>query len=154
MSLIRPVNPAESEKAIAQLMMSAPDKEKVRTALAEGKMRLGWVTLSDFEDEDGDWVRFMAGGFRQDVRLLHNAYTIAVPYVPGTPVSVTGPYRRRWRRYHRCGLCELGAGLAAAFEERRDAANSFAVSVFAIGPGRRNTFKLTSIMLLVTKYVR
>jgi len=90
MSLIRPVNPAESEQAIAQLMMSAPDKEKVRTALAEGKMRLGWVTLSDFEDEDGDWVRFMAGGLRQDVRLLHNAYTIAVPYVPGTPVSVMG----------------------------------------------------------------
>ena len=89
-SLIRPVSAAESDAAIAKLMMSGPDKEKVRAELADGKLRLGWVTLSDIQAEDGDWVRFMAGGFRQDVRLLHKAYTIAVPYTPGLPVTVVG----------------------------------------------------------------
>ena len=89
-SLIRPVSAGESEAAIGRLMMSDPDKQKIRAALAEGKLRLGWVTLSDIQAEDGDWVRFMAGGFRQDVRLLHKSYTIAVPYMPGLPVTVMG----------------------------------------------------------------
>ena len=89
-SLMRPVSAAESEQAINKLMMSGPDKQRVRAALAEGKLRLAWVTLSDIQAEDGDWVRFMAGGFRQDVRLLHKAYTIAVPYLPGMPVTVMG----------------------------------------------------------------
>ncbi|PWB65449.1 MAG: hypothetical protein C3F17_04070 [Bradyrhizobiaceae bacterium] len=71
-------------------MMSAPEKDRVREELASGRLRLGWVTLSDIQQEDDDWVRLEAAGFRQDLRLLHKAYTIAVPYVPGLPITVTG----------------------------------------------------------------
>src|SRR5262245_25490013 len=71
-------------------MMSDADKSKVRAELARGKLRIGWITVSDTMDEDGDWVRIAAGGLQQDVRLFNKPYTMAVPYVPGMPVSVIG----------------------------------------------------------------
>jgi hypothetical protein len=89
-SLIRPIAAGEADKAIGRLMMSGPEKEKVREEVADGKLRLGWITVSDNLDEDGDWVRVGGAGFRQDVRLLHKPYTMAVPYLPGMPVTVTG----------------------------------------------------------------
>jgi hypothetical protein len=89
-SLIRPIGPGETEQAFGKLMMSGPDKEKVRAELADGKLRLGWITVSDNFDEDGDWVRISAAGFRQDVPLKHAPFTFAIPYLPGTPVTVTG----------------------------------------------------------------
>ncbi len=89
-SLIRPIGAAETEQAIGRLMMSGPEKEKVRAEVADGKLRLGWITVSDNFDEDGDWVRVSAAGFRQDVPLKHAPYTFAIPYLPGTPVTVTG----------------------------------------------------------------
>ena len=88
--IIRPVAVQETEKAIAQLMMSEPEKTKVRSDLGTGKLRIGWITVSDSQAEDGDWVRLSAGGFHQDVRLLHKPFTMAVPYLPGMPVTVTG----------------------------------------------------------------
>jgi hypothetical protein len=89
-SLIRPVAAAETDEAIGRLMMGGPEKEKVRTELADGKLRLGWITVLDNYEEDGDWVRIGGAGFQQDVRLLHKPYTMAVPYLPGMPVTVTG----------------------------------------------------------------
>jgi len=90
MTMIRPVVAKDTERAIAALMMTEPQKAEVRTALSDGRLRLGWITVSDVQAEDGDWVRLAAGPFLQDVRLLHKPYTIAVPYMPGMPVTVTG----------------------------------------------------------------
>ncbi len=89
-SLIRPIAAGETDQAIGKLMMSGPEKEKVRAEVADGKLRLGWITVSDNFDEDGDWVRVSAAGFRQDVPLKHAPYTMAIPYLPGTPVAVAG----------------------------------------------------------------
>jgi len=89
-SLVKPAAASESEQAIARLMMSDADKDKVRAEVARGKVRLGWITVSDIQQEDGDWVRLEAAGFRQDVRLLHRPYTVAVPYLPGSVITVTG----------------------------------------------------------------
>lgn len=89
-SLVQPVAADDIEQAIARLMMSAPEKDRVREEIASDRLRLGWVTLSDIQQEDDDWVRLEAAGFRQDLRLLHKAYTIAVPYVPGSSITVTG----------------------------------------------------------------
>src|SRR5262249_15649404 len=89
-ALLQPVSAAESEQAIARLMMSGSDKERVRAELADGRLRLAVITVSDNQEEDGDWVRISAGGFQQDVRLLHNPYTVTVPYLPGMPISVSG----------------------------------------------------------------
>lgn len=89
-SLMQPVAAGESAAAIARLMMSGSEKERVRAELADGKLRLAVITVSDNFEEDGDWVRISAAGFQQDVRLLHNSYTVTVPYLPGMPVSVSG----------------------------------------------------------------
>ena len=89
-SLFTTVPKAEVEKAIALLMLPDPDKAKVRGGLQSGKLGIALITVSDNDTEDGDWVSITAAGFRQDVRLFHKPYTVAVPYVPGLPVAVTG----------------------------------------------------------------
>jgi hypothetical protein len=89
-SLLQPVAIADTERAINHLLMTAADKERAREEVANGKLRLAWITLSDNFDEDGDWVRLEAAGFRQDMRLLHSPYQVAVPYLPGSPITVTG----------------------------------------------------------------
>lgn len=89
-SMIARVPAPEYEKAIALLTVSDADKANVRVGLASGKMRIGLVTVSDFDAEDGDWVSVVAAGFRQDVPLFKKPTTVAVPYVPGTGVAVTG----------------------------------------------------------------
>jgi hypothetical protein len=66
------------------------EKAKVQAAVNSGKMKIGLVTVSDSDAEDGDWVSVMSGGFRQDVRLFKQPLTVAVPYLPGQPVRVTG----------------------------------------------------------------
>jgi hypothetical protein len=88
--LFQPVAAAEIERAIATLAMSDQDRSRVRTAVNGGKARLGWVTVSDAMNEDGDWVAVTGAGFRQDVRLSKRPLLVAVPYAPGTPVTITG----------------------------------------------------------------
>lgn len=89
-SLLTEVRPEQTERAIATLMMTETEKADVRRAIEKGSARLGWITVSDIRAEDGDWVRIAGGPFVQDVRLLHKPYTVAVPYLPGVPISVTG----------------------------------------------------------------
>ena len=89
-SLVRHLADAESERAIARLMMSAPEKQKVRAEVAEGKLRLASITVSDSYNDRGDWVRVAAAGFQQDVHLLREPYTMSVPYLPGMPISIIG----------------------------------------------------------------
>ena len=89
-SLLLPVAENDTARAINHLLMTGADKESARAGVSNGKLRLAWITLSDNFDEDGDWVRLEAAGFRQDVRLLHNPYQVAVPYLPGSPITVTG----------------------------------------------------------------
>jgi hypothetical protein len=89
-SLLRPVAASENERAISHLLMTEADKDRVREEVARGRLRLAWITLSDTQSEDGDWVRLEAAGFRQDVRLLNKPYLVAVPYLPGSTITVTG----------------------------------------------------------------
>jgi hypothetical protein len=89
-SLIQPVAAAELQKAIDGLLMADTDKAKVRGEINSGKTRIGWITVSDSVFEDGDWVTLSSAGFEQAVRLYHKPTTIAVPYTPGVPVTVTG----------------------------------------------------------------
>jgi hypothetical protein len=89
-SLFTRVPAGDVERALAMLALTAVDKGKVRELVKAGTMRLAWVTVSDFDEEDGDWVAIAAGGFRQDVRLFKTPLTIAVPYLPGVPARVIG----------------------------------------------------------------
>jgi hypothetical protein len=89
-SLIKPVAASEIDRAIATLAMSEQERGRVRSAVNSGKTRLGWVTVSDAQAEDGDWVAVSGAGFRQDIRIGKKPLLVAVPYAPGTPVTVTG----------------------------------------------------------------
>jgi hypothetical protein len=72
------------------LAVSEADRANIRAAVTAGTMRLAWITVSDYDAEDGDWVTISAGGFKQDVRLFNKPTSVAVPYVPGMPARVTG----------------------------------------------------------------
>ena len=89
-SLFTPVAAAELDTAIGLLMLPDADKAKVRVDVQRGRLRIALITVSDNDAEDGDWVSISAAGFRQDVRLFHKPYVVAVPYLPGMPVAVTG----------------------------------------------------------------
>ena len=89
-SLFTPVATSELDSAIALLMMPDADKSSIRAQLKRGQLRIALITVSDNDAEDGDWVSIGAAGFRQDVRLFHKPYVVAVPYLPGVPVVVTG----------------------------------------------------------------
>ena len=85
-----PVSAADADRAVSHLLMGSADKERVRGEVASGRLRLAWITVADQQAEDGDWVRLEAAGFRQDIRLLNKPYEVAVPYLPGSMVTVTG----------------------------------------------------------------
>src|SRR5262245_30627624 len=89
-SLIRPVAPAEIEQALGAILGTDADKARLRAEIASGRTRIGWLTVLDSEVEDGDWVTVSSAGIAQQVRLYHAPTTIAVPYAPGAPVTVTG----------------------------------------------------------------
>ena len=89
-SLMRPVLAGEVQQAIDAMLISDGEKAHLRTELASGRTRIGWLSVSDSEAEDGDWVTVSAVGLSQDVRLYHKPTTLAVAYAPGTPVVVTG----------------------------------------------------------------
>jgi hypothetical protein len=89
-SIILPVARADWDQAIGQLMTSEADKARVRSGLQNGSLRLGTVTVSDFDAEDGDWVSIIGAGVKQDVQLFKKPFTVTVPYVPGSSVSVIG----------------------------------------------------------------
>jgi len=88
--LFQPVAAHEIDQAISALIMADAQKEGVREAVKKNALKLAWINVSDSEAEDGDWVTIAAGGFGQNVRLFKNPLRVAVPYVPGTPISVTG----------------------------------------------------------------
>jgi hypothetical protein len=89
-SMFTPVGPAGVDNAINLLMLPEAEKAKVRAEVERGNMRLALVIVLDNDAEDGDWVSISGAGLRQDVRLFHKPYTVAVPYLPGMPVTITG----------------------------------------------------------------
>ena len=89
-SLLTPVAAADTALAIDNMLMSDGDKQSVRTAVKDNKLQLSWITVSDFDHDDADWVTLSAAGFKQDIRLFKKPITIAIPHVTGMPVTVKG----------------------------------------------------------------
>src|SRR5262249_32992114 len=89
-SLIRPVAATEVEQAIAAILGTDDDKARLRAEIASGRIRIGSPTVLDSDFGDSDVVTVSSAGISQQVRLFHVPTTVAVPYAPGTPVTVTG----------------------------------------------------------------
>src|SRR5215831_16870622 len=89
-NLLRPVQTSELERAIAEVRLAEAEKERLRGEIAAGDTRLAWIVLSDWDAEDADGVLVSAAGYAQHVRLYHRPTTLAVPYKPGVPITLTG----------------------------------------------------------------
>jgi hypothetical protein len=76
------------DSVLAQLTMPEADKRRLAQELADGRVRLAAVTLWDTMDEDGDLVEVSAGGFSQNLVILHKPKTFFLPLQPGGSVSI------------------------------------------------------------------
>jgi hypothetical protein len=80
----------QREKLLQSLPVPAIEAERLIALVERGERMLGWLTLWDNFDEDGDVVSVTAAGFTQSVALMHAPTRILVPYIPGQPVFITG----------------------------------------------------------------
>jgi hypothetical protein len=64
--------------------------QRLLAMVERGERALGWLTLWDNYDEDGDIASVTAGGMTQRVVLTRTPVRILIPYIPGQPVFVTG----------------------------------------------------------------
>jgi hypothetical protein len=87
--LLQPLQASELERAIGGMRVAEADKEHLRGEIAAGSTHLAWMVLSDWDAEDGDAVLISAAGYSQLVPLYHRPTTLAVPYKPGIPVTMT-----------------------------------------------------------------
>ena len=82
--------PKERQALVEHLALPQPEADRAVALIDEGRLAVGWITVWDNFDEDGDVVAITAGGFTQTVPLFHQPTTIAVPYLPGQPITVEG----------------------------------------------------------------
>lgn len=69
-----------------------PESEEIKLLrqISSNERALGWLTLWDNYDDDGDVVTVTAAGVTQTVPIAHVPVKVLVPYIPGQPVFVTG----------------------------------------------------------------
>jgi hypothetical protein len=89
MSVDLPEN-QERSKLLDSLNLTKPQAERLLTMVDRGERTLGWLTLWDNSDEDGDIASVTAGGITQHVALTRAPTRILVAAIPGQPVYVTG----------------------------------------------------------------
>jgi hypothetical protein len=83
-------DPQERAKAKAALDLPAPQAEQLLQQADTGQVKLGWVTVWDNKDEDGDVIQVSANGYSRTVPIMHRKVTIVVPYTSGGTVLITG----------------------------------------------------------------
>jgi hypothetical protein len=106
---------ADTDKAIADMPLSAPERQALAADLARAawseaaqaptpttnsvpqaaaepapRLRLVWVTLWDTDVEDGDVVRIACEGYSRTVVLTKHGTTLAVPLPANGVIRITG----------------------------------------------------------------
>ena len=77
----------QRDKLVQSLPMPTVEAERLIALVERGDRMLGWLTLWDNFDQDGDVASVTAAGFTQSVALMHAPTRILVPYIPGHPYS-------------------------------------------------------------------
>ena len=72
------------------LNLTKPQAQRLLAMVDRGERMLGWITLWDSSDEDGDVASVTAGGITQHVTLTRTPTRVLVAYIPGQPVYITG----------------------------------------------------------------
>ena len=82
--------PERQDELAAALRLRPAEAANLMLLIESGKRSIGWLSLWDNFDEDGDVVSVTSAGFTQVVPLIHEPKRIMVVYVPGEPIYVTG----------------------------------------------------------------
>jgi len=83
-------NPQQVERARASFDLPPAAADQLIANARQGNVRIAWITLRDFLDEDGDVAEITTGGLTRTVLLTNAPQMIAVPIVPGDFLRVTG----------------------------------------------------------------
>jgi hypothetical protein len=81
---------SQRDTLLHALSLAPAEAERLIALVERGERMLGWLTMWDNFDEDGDIASVTAAGLTQSVPLTHAPKRILVPYIPGQPVLVTG----------------------------------------------------------------
>ncbi len=72
------------------LNLTKPQAQRLPAMVDRGERMLGWITLWDSHDEDGDVASVTASGITQQVPLTRIPTRVLVAYIPGQPIHITG----------------------------------------------------------------
>ena len=79
-----PMIPEQEREAAIMAMALDPEQEKsLRSDVVIGAIEMRWLTLFDFEANDGDIVRVSSGYWSQDVAITNAPQRLAVPVSNG-----------------------------------------------------------------------
>ena len=83
---------AEEDRSVllSSLNLTRPQAQRLLAMVDRGERMLGWITLWDNNDEDGDVASVTASGITQQVPLTRTPTRVLVAYIPGQPVYITG----------------------------------------------------------------
>jgi hypothetical protein len=90
---LQPVNlndPQEAQKAAAALNLPDAQKQQILDQAKSGQVKLGWVSVWDDMQEDGDVVEISANGYSQTIKLTHERVTLAIPYTDQGSIEIRG----------------------------------------------------------------
>jgi hypothetical protein len=90
---LQPVNlndPQEAQKAAAALNLPDAQKQQLLDQAKSGQIKLGWISVWDDMQEDGDVVEISANGYSRIIKLTHERVTLAIPYTDQGSVRLRG----------------------------------------------------------------
>ncbi|MDR3533234.1 MAG: hypothetical protein P4L90_22085 [Rhodopila sp.] len=76
---MRLVGDAEREAAIQALGLPPVAEQQLIADVAQGRIRLGWISLYDSDTEDGDVVDIVSMGLRHTMTLTKTPVAVAIP---------------------------------------------------------------------------
>jgi hypothetical protein len=82
--------PRERENVKAAMPLPVNEAEQAIALAQRGERAIGWITLWDNFQQDGDVVSITAGGITQVVPIFNQPTAVPVVYVPGQPLLIHG----------------------------------------------------------------
>jgi hypothetical protein len=83
-------DPQDLQKAEDTMVLPDSQKQQLIDQVKSGQVKLGWITVWDDMQEDGDVVEVSANGYSRVVTLAHQPLTMAIPYTDGGAVQLRG----------------------------------------------------------------
>jgi hypothetical protein len=83
-------DPQDMQKAATSLNLPDGQKQQILDQTKSGQIKLGWISVWDDMQEDGDVVEVSANGYSRIIKLTHVHVTLAIPYTDQGSVRLRG----------------------------------------------------------------